>query len=195
LIPYLYKNGLQHVGINAQKIVTNAKLNKKGGNISYKYLKNDLHRINASGNVVITTLLDFFRLPIDFPGHSTNDCDQIEQKMRADQPQIQNYIPYIQKHEFEALLFSSIKGFAFIIDEPNTLNQIRGIIEKFANPEQINGGANTSPSKRLLNIFPYKKVHDSELIMTEITIDEIREKCPRFNTWIDKILSQNYISN
>lgn len=45
LIPYLYANASQHADgwfFNAQKITTNRKLNKKGGNISYAYLKNEV---------------------------------------------------------------------------------------------------------------------------------------------------------
>ena len=192
LIPYLYKNGLENIGINAQKITTNTKLQKKGGNISYEYLKNDLRRIDSAGNVVITTLLDLFRLPQNFPGAASSDCDIIESSMREDQLSLQDYIPYIQKYEFEALLYSSLKGFDFIIDDPAKLNQIKSIINNYENPEDINGGAATSPSKRLINIFPYKKVVDSELIMTELTIEEIRTKCPRFNSWINKILNYPY---
>lgn len=87
LIPYLYLNGLDNkVPVNAQKITTNVKLQKKGGNVSYSYLKNDLRRIEATGKVVITTLLDFFRLPTDFPGVQNNRCETIELAMKSDQP-------------------------------------------------------------------------------------------------------------
>lgn len=70
VIPYLYSKGFTNP-MNAQKILTNRKLNKKGGNVGFEYLKNDVSRVAATKNVLITTLLDFFRLPTDFPGYTT----------------------------------------------------------------------------------------------------------------------------
>ena len=39
VIPYLYSKGFTNP-MNAQKILTNRKLNKKGGNVGFEYLKN-----------------------------------------------------------------------------------------------------------------------------------------------------------
>lgn len=85
-----------------------------------------------------------------------------------------------------------MNGFNFIIDDPVQLGRIEAIFTRFENPEDINGGVNTAPSKRLEAIFPYKKVHDSELILTEVGIAEIRLKCPRFNNWVQFILDYKY---
>ena len=57
------------LGMHAQKITTNRHLNKKGGNVSYALFQNELKRTAAQGDVLITTMLDFFRLPNDFPGY------------------------------------------------------------------------------------------------------------------------------
>ena len=40
--------------------------------MGFEYLKNDVSRVAATKNVLITTLLDFFRLPTDFPGYTTD---------------------------------------------------------------------------------------------------------------------------
>lgn len=103
-----------------------------------------------------------------------------------------NYIPYIQKYEFETLLFSSIEGFEFLLDDTDKIDEIRGIIKAYPNPEDINGGATTSPSNRLKRIFPYNKVNDSELICTEVSIETMRSKCRRFNNWVYRLLTHNY---
>lgn len=73
IIPYLYKYvGTYQWSMNAQKITTNRKLNRKGGNVNYTYLKNEVERVAAQqGNVWITTFLDFFRLPNDFPNYKS----------------------------------------------------------------------------------------------------------------------------
>ncbi|MCA5004801.1 DUF4276 family protein [Sphingobacterium bovistauri] len=191
LNPFLVSKGL-NISINAQKIITNNKLQQKGGNISYQYLKNDLTRIESQGNVVISTLLDFFRIPTDFPGHTLTDCDQIELAMHSDFHSNPNYLPYIQKYEFETLLFASIAGFKFLLDDNGKIDAIQKIINTYPNPEDINGGANTSPSNRLKNIFKYDKVNDSELICTEVSIETMCSRCPRFNNWINRLLSHNY---
>ena len=120
------------------------------------------------------------------------DCDKIESHMKRDMPNIPNYIPYIQRHEFEALLFTNLKGFDYVIDDPKKLSDVNKVITKYDNPEDINGGSDTAPSKRLENIFSYKKTFHSIIILSEISIDEIRSKCPRFNAWVDTLLTYNY---
>ena len=46
VIPYLYLKGFTNP-MNAQKILTNRKRNKKGGNVGFDYLKNDVARVAA----------------------------------------------------------------------------------------------------------------------------------------------------
>lgn len=193
LIPYLYANASQHADgrfFNAQKITTNRKLNKKGGNISYAYLKNEVARVIAQGGEVwITTFLDFFRLPVDFPGYDGmgKDITRIEEAVKADIG-YGRLLPYIQKYEFETLLFSSIAGFELLLDDKDKIHQVKEIIDSYGNAEDINGGASTAPSKRLRGIFDYNKTADSDLILSETDIDSIRAKCPRFNAWVDRLL-------
>lgn len=49
VIPYLYLKGFTNP-MNAQKILTNRKRNKKGGNVGFDYLKNDVARVAATYN-------------------------------------------------------------------------------------------------------------------------------------------------
>lgn len=98
------------------------------------------------------------------------------------------YNPYIQLHEFEALLFSSGKGFMKYFEEKETL-QLKGIIESFENPEDINSSPEGAPSKRILKIIPdYDKVMYGNIIALEIGLRTIREKCPRFNNWVNTLI-------
>jgi len=191
VIPYLYNLGFTNP-MNAQPVITNRKQHKKGGIVNYDLLKNDLQRVFAQGNVIVTTLLDFFKLPPNFPGYTQDPLliGNIEEAMSEDFDNNPNYIPYIQKHEFEALMFSSIEGFNLIIDDINRLQKIGEIISDFPNPEDINNSPQTAPSKRLLNIFRYDKVADSELIFEMIGIEAIQEKCPRFKAWLEKLVTK-----
>ncbi len=191
LIPYLIlRANATGWFFNAQKITTNRRLNKKGGNVSYAYLKNELCRIMSQGDVWITTLLDFFRLPNDFPGY-TSDSKKIDETENAIREDVgyERFIPYIQRHEFETLLFSSFEAFEFVVDDESQLEKIRDIIDSYDNIEDINGGTETAPSKRLMSIFPYNKTVDSLEILSMLDVDTIREKCPRFNVWMEKLLT------
>lgn len=196
VIPELYKRmSCKHCSsewsLESCKIVTNRQLNKKGGNINYEYLKNDVERFASQGCSVITTFLDFFRLPVTFPGYSAdgNLIDTIEKAMEKNLREcivnLPRFIPYIQKFEYEALLFSDLVGFEYLLDEQEQLDAIKKIIDQYPNPEEINGGSTTAPSKRLLNIFEYNKTSDSYEVLTMIGFDNIYKKCPRFRGWFD----------
>lgn len=188
VIPYLMSKGYRNAR-NAQKITTNRQLNKKGGVASFKSLSNEVKKIAAQRNVLITTLLDFFRLPNNFPNYTTDSkkISAIEHGVRHGiqgvDPSI--FYPYIQRHELETLMYTSMDGFEIVCDEKRELDQLRAIVESYDNPEDINSGAETSPSKRLIKIFPkYEKVLYGELIFEALEIDAIRTRCPRFNDWI-----------
>lgn len=188
VIPFLYRKGFNNP-MQAQKIVTNRKMNKKGGVINYEYLKNDMLRVLAQGNVIITTFLDFFRLPGSFPGYTSESgkVELIESAVSYNLGENPNIIPYIQLHEFEALLFSDIRGFEIVVDKEKEIAQLAAIIQKYDNPEDINNRPQTAPSKRLIDIFGYDKVSDGELIMDALGIEIMISKCPRFRSWIEKI--------
>ncbi len=191
MIPYLYSKGLQNA-INAQKITTNRRLNKKGGNIGFEYFRNEVMRVAAQGNVLITTMLDFFRLPNDFPNHSLNKLEvpEIECGIRAELSGVfppQCFLPYIQIHEIESLMYTNMDGFELVVDREDQQKELREIIESYENPEDINGGAETAPSKRLKKIFNYEKTADGEMILEALNIDDIRVKCPHFNEWLTKL--------
>ena len=189
VIPYLYsKEAAIGWSFNVQKITTNRRCNAKGGIPSFEYLRNEILRVNAQGTPYITTFLDFFRLPSDFPSYTTECCriDTIEESVK-NVLFIPNLIPYIQKHEFETLLFSNVSAFDIILDSPKQLQQIADIVAQYPNIEDINGGPDSAPSKRLANIFPYNKTFHSSLLLELITIDDIMQHCPRFAAWIKKL--------
>jgi hypothetical protein len=96
------------------------------------------------------------------------------------------FIPYIEMHEFEALLFSD----ADVLAEKAEISAIRieEILGEYNNPEEINDEPAKAPSKRLLALNPgYRKVAMSKTVTTAIGIQIIRKKCPHFNNWLKKI--------
>lgn len=191
IIPYLYKNILNgsQWSMNAQKIVTNRKKNARGGNVSYLYLKSDIERTSKQndGNTYITTFLDFFRLPNDFPDYQMSEIDKIEEAIKEDNKEVK-IIPYIQKYEFETLLFANRDALETVIDDDKGMKAIDDILKEYPDIEDINSSPEKAPSKRLSQIFNYNKTVDSSIVLDFIDINEIIEKCPRFKRWIDKLI-------
>jgi hypothetical protein len=176
----------------------------KGGDISYaRYSYNAKLLLKQEKDILVTSLIDFFRLKTDFPCYIEangipNKFDRVkflETKIGED---INNnrFIPYIQLHEFEGLLFSSEKGFEYLPEiSTNNFQQLINVVNLYDNPEKINDGPNTAPSKRLENLIPgYQKTLHGPIIADEISIDVILEKCERFKHWIEKLI-QKYHTN
>ncbi len=167
----------------------------KGGLTTYSHLKNDILRLLHQSQIYkISTMIDYYGLPDDFPGINSilngniyERVDYLETKFSED---INNpkFVPYIQIHEFEALLFSNIEGFKAIINDKAKIEKLEAIIDLFPNPEEINDGIETHPSKRIEKIYPeYNKVKDGLDIISYIGVEIILEKCKHFRKWIEKL--------
>lgn len=191
VIPYLYQNIKSGASwsMNPQKIYTNRKKNSKGGNVNYQYLKAEIAITSKqnSGNTYITTFLDFFRLPNNFPGYQSSDIDKIEDAMKNDNPGV-NLIPYIQQYEFETVLFSNRDALNAVIDDAKGMKAIDLILNEYPNIEDIDGGIDTAPSKRLAHIFSYNKTADSSIVLDFMDIEDILDKCPRFRNWMKRLI-------
>ena len=100
------------------------------------------------------------------------------------------FIPYIQLHEFEALLFNSIEIFDDMFElEPYDRTKLLNIFNEFPDPEMIDQGTETSPSHRLIKIIPaYRKIIQGNAIAEKIGIEKIRQKNKHFNDWIEQLI-------
>ncbi|AXT59534.1 DUF4276 family protein [Aquimarina sp. AD10] len=196
LLQYFVSKGIYDV--RAVEITTSK--GHKGGLVNYQHLKNDINNFLKSENqIIVTTFVDFFRLPNSMPNYNQLDTrvgvdDKIELLELGMSEDINDhrFLPYVQKHEFEALLFSSKSGFELMYDNHRIVNELSDIVDEFDNPEDINTRPEFAPSKRLINILSnrgerYDKVAEGNLIAEEIGIDVILAKCPRFKKWIEKL--------
>ena len=145
----------------------------------------------------VTTMLDLYALPTDFPG--LEDCDRegvtdpydkvalVEAGM-AEAISDYRFIPYIQLHEFEALLFADIEKAK--ASYPDDVAGVDALIEDVAGiaPEMIDDGVETVPSKRIEKRIPYsEKVEAGTRIAKAIGLETIRAKCPHFDAWVAKL--------
>lgn len=170
----------------------------KGGVNSYEQVKKDLRPLfyDTSADIV-TTMIDYYALPSDFPGYNSRPdgtCFQriefMENQFSTDINQTK-FLPYLQLHEFEALVFASEDKLPIaFVNKNREIQQVSEVNNEFASPEEINEKPNFAPSKRLKSIFPeYQKTFHSQLILSQTNIDDLRTKCEHFNSWLTKLES------
>lgn len=186
-------------------LLTSKKKNASGGMLSYAQAKRDLtilqkqYRDNNSEHHIFTTMFDYYALPNDFPGvkESTEIQDVrsrisfLEDKF-AEELGSGAFIPYIQLHEFEALLFVDI--IRLQTEYPLSGERIRILKEEtdiYGDPEMINNSPDTAPSKRIIAAlaqdYHYNKVQSGTAVTSAIGIEALLENCQHFKEWIEDI--------
>ena len=195
LAPYLRNNG---VSLIIPRLIRTSKTGR-GGFVNYHHLHNTIKGLLSNphdGNIVVSSFVDFFRIPNNMPGYdeamrSGDDLQRVENLQQALGESIadRRFIPYIQLHEFEALLFSNNKGFEYLWKDDMS-SKTKNIGDSFENPEDINSAPETAPSKRLLAINQkYDKVLEGNVIALEVGINEMLAKCPRFADWVSRLIT------
>jgi hypothetical protein len=192
LIPYFAKREIFEV----RPIKISTKVGFKGGFVKYDHLKRDAEIYLKQRQVsIISTFVDYFRIPKNLPDYDKcQNIHNVDDRIKCLEDAMKNdigndrFIPYIQKHEFEALLFSSNYGFEYCF-EAKEARETAKLVSVYLNPEEINDQPTTSPSNRLKNIRPtYDKVLEGNTIALEVGIEKILEKCPRFRNWIETLV-------
>lgn len=193
LSPYLTGRGI----LSVTPVLIRTSKTGKGGFVNYAHLKNDAKRLlsSAKDDFIVSTFVDFFRCPeVPFKerwARIANHDEQVAEmeKCVAEDINDRRFIPYIQLHEFEALLFSSNAGFKEYFT-PLEQEKTNAIVRTYANPEDINSSPDNAPSKRLLAIHAnYDKILEGNLIALCVGIDTILNRCPRFKNWIEKLIA------
>lgn len=173
---------------------------KDGGITKWINIKDQIIRINNQNpDAIITTFLDYYGIDKSHKFPSWADSKLISDKserisilengMKNDFESTFNFIPYIQLHEFEALVFSDYNAFELLYDKQDAdLDALKKICLDYPNPEEINDIKVTAPSNRLIkNINRYNKKESGIDLLSVIGLEKIRNKCPRFNNWILKL--------
>jgi hypothetical protein len=143
---------------------------------------------------MVTTLFDVYGLPSDFPGtaqwvHSADPVPQVaglEDSLSTAVAQT-NFMPYLQLHEFEALLFSNLDAFAYFDVPDATIAAWKDELAAFGNPELLNNSIQTAPSKRIATRWPAyqgSKPFFGTLLGLQIGLPCICAMCPRFRAWV-----------
>lgn len=175
----------------------------KGGRVNFDRVRKDvLLLLKQERGTYCTTLFDFYGLGEGFPTVPVPSNASVEEKARAVELPFrehieremghafhpQRFIPYLQMHEFEGLLFSDPRTLATGVGRPDLYDQFAAIRSEFETPEDIDDGTITAPSKRIEAIVPgYSKVFHGNLAALEIGLDTMRRECPRFNAWVERL--------
>jgi len=169
----------------------------RGGHAGkYEPIRRDLFQLLKNPHVaVVSTMIDFYGLPSDFPGKAsqpTSDCFQqvkhLEQSFAAD-VQDPRFIPFLMLHEYEALLFASPEAIADAFPG-NWVADLKAIRDAFDSPEEIDDSPQTAPSKRLEALLTqYRKAYHGPLIAEQIGLLAIRNECRHFADWVTRLES------
>lgn len=173
----------------------------RGGGTSWTAYKRHVEQLIAthrSTDIRFTTMLDLYRIPKDTPGWlpqgATNGAARANAMLGAIHASVASprFIPYIQVHEVEALALAGLGEFRTLLPD-RIVEDHFAEIERAAGtkePEHINDGPETAPSKRLMRgVRGYNKRVDGVEVMLRTGLATLRERCPRFGAWVTTLES------
>ncbi|MEM7536891.1 MAG: DUF4276 family protein [Chloroflexota bacterium] len=198
LIPHL---AAMNIFADVRMVYTNWQLQAKGGVTTYARARNDIRQWMCSDpnpDSFFTTMFDLYGLPTDFPNYEAakansdpyRQVELLEAGIHDDfsSPKL---IPYIQLHEFEALLLSDASQFDWeFIEHDKGIRALEALADAYQSPELINDDPNMAPSKRIIKLIPdYEKAKSvaGPLIAQRIGLPKMRERCPHFDAWITSL--------
>ncbi len=202
---YLVNRGYSSV---SARIMGNARLRRRRGGIrSWPSAKRDIVTHLRQDRVsVSTTMVDFYGMPQQgdgaWPGRATaghlaipGKAAHVERELlksvtedMGDNFDQRRFVPFVVIHEFEGLLFSDCSAFSQAIGRPDLAASLSEIRNSVSTPEHINDSPLTAPSKRVEQLIRgYEKQLFGNLAILAISLERIREACPHFATWLDRL--------
>jgi hypothetical protein len=162
----------------------------------YRHITSELRRCSSPTSFV-TTMLDFYAFPNDFPAYDdhvkiANPRDRVEAFERALLQEVgkERFVPYIQLHEFEALILTRPEELREEFDDDSDLKGVDDLITDIGDlrPEEVNQTSQGAPSKRILRHLPnYRKTTMGPRITERIGITRLRGSCPHFGAWVSQL--------
>lgn len=189
----LAKN-LYRCGVISHAIMPRRRGITSGGARPVNQLASQMYRLYWNFDFV-TSLFDIY----GFPGRpSAESVKDLERRINKEVDELFGHdwdrsrvFAYVQRHEFEGLLFSDVGAFKLVPGaSPRSIQSLKDIRACFPTPEDIDDGPMTAPSKRILKLVPgYRKRLYGPLITEEAGLATIRVECPRFDSWVRRLES------
>jgi hypothetical protein len=140
LAPYLLQKEIQTTAIVLTTKYVKSGKNFKGGITSYNKVKRELNNLLQNKNSrLITTMIDFYALPNDFPEYAKQPTGNLYQRVEfleqamSDNIGSHRFLPYLSVHEFEALLFVSTADIASAFPESDKQAELDAIKNRYDN--------------------------------------------------------------
>lgn len=168
----------------------------RGGISKFAKLRRELLLLLGDSSVAaVTTMVDYYGLPRDFPG--LDDLPDGDAYARArhleaalyEEVKDRRLLPHLSLHEFEALVLVDPEELdSAFPDERGLAKHFTGILAEVDSPEEINDGENTHPAARLAARLPrYQKTLHGPLITGRLGLSRLRAACPHFDAWIARL--------
>lgn len=179
----------------------------RGGGLTKERVLYHLPRIlKERDDVYVSTFFDLYGLAPGFPGLNKASAtpDPIERAVGIETAfadtvvesagcRRERFIPHIQPHEFEALLFADVTAFATARSAwDEHVRDLAGVRKRYPTPEHINDGRTTHPSARLGHLLSqpnYNKRADGPDVAAKIGLHRIRAECGHFAHWLSRMES------
>ncbi len=176
-----------------------------GGALSYSRLQRHITRtLKEKSAPVVTTMIDLHKLHNEFPSFDEAAAIQdLTQKLtllclewRKDivskaQCRPERFIPYIQPHEFEALLFSDTTAIsAHRLGWSGCTKYLETARNAVDTPEHMNTTPEKKPShilKKALSVPLYDKRRHGIAVLEQIGFERIESECPHFSSWLNTL--------
>lgn len=174
----------------------------RGGMTTFVRARDDLLRWmkqDRRDDVRFSTMFDLYRLPADFPGmDEPREADpytlveRLESRLsEAIRSEIDDgrFIPYLQLHEFEALILAEPPVQEIAYPGPRggaAVGSLQRLVEGVDSPEEID--LDHPPSKRIAECLPeYQKVPATAVLAPHLPLDRIRIRCSHFGEWLTRL--------
>lgn len=169
----------------------------KGGLLNtFSHTLGDIRRWlseDKSEDARFSMMVDLYSLPQDFPGYDeamklTDAHDQAAELENALANELNDsrFVPYLQIHEFEAIVLADSGSFLDWFDDiDKQVEKLKKECETFETPEKINHGQHSHPKARIKKyIEDYDENVDGPALADSIGVARIKEKCPHFAEWM-----------
>ncbi len=171
----------------------------QGGVIGWERLRDSIKAEvgRSRKHMYVTTIIDLYAIG-KYPGvealageSAYERTARIEAEMARGLPN-PRFLPYIQMHEFEALVLVDVSHLPaqFPDGEANEAPRVLRASVGDTPPELVNDGANSAPSKRIISAVPlyrYLKPIAGPAVTRAIGLPRLREACPHFNEWVTRL--------
>lgn len=168
----------------------------RGGKVNIDRLVDHLRRLRHL-DWHLTTMLDFDTFTElrggsgATPWQRVEDAEQILHQILDSRGCIgARFFPYLQLHDFEALVLSDPQAIASQFPEEEDRKAIKRLHFEFADAQPESIDHDQPPCKRIVGLLPTYRARKNTvgpLVAKQIGLSKLRERCPHFGSWLTRL--------